>query len=89
MDYRPIDCALHDVLEAAAIRRQACRIRFRTDDGRVSDVVTTIEDVWARDGAEYARLGSGPVIRLDRLQEVEPLPTASGDRDGRVGSLDA
>lgn len=70
-DYTPIDCAIHDVLEASAVRRAHCRVRWTEGEG-VREEVTTIDDIFARDGAEYLVLGSGAEIRLDRLVEVEP-----------------
>ncbi len=69
--YEPIDCSIHDRLEDAATRGRACRVRYRTPDGKELDVTTTVEDVWARDGAEFVRLGTGAVVRLDHLGAVD------------------
>lgn len=70
--YRPIDCGVHDVLEASAVLRRPCRIGFRRSDGAVEEVRAVIADVYAHEGAEYVRLETGLVIRLDRLITVEP-----------------
>lgn len=70
--YHPIDCGLHDVLEASAVRRRPCRIRYREPDGSVEEVRTVIADIFTRDGAEFVRLEAGPVVRLDRLETVDP-----------------
>lgn len=67
--YRPIDCAVHDVLEASAVRRTVCRIRLREGSGE-REVLTTIDDVYSRDGAEWADLGDGSRVRLDQFIEV-------------------
>lgn len=69
--YQPIDCAVHDVLEASAVRGTMCKIRFR-DGSEEREVLTTIVDVYVRDGAEWADLGDGYTVRLDRLVEVTP-----------------
>lgn len=71
-DYVPVDCGLHDVLEASAVRRAACRVRWM-DGGVAREVVTTIDDIFADDGVEYVVLGDGSTVRLDRLAYVEPL----------------
>lgn len=67
--YRPIDCAVHDVLEASSVRGTVCRIRLRDGSGE-REVLTTVDDVYARDGAEWADLGDGSTVRLDQLIEV-------------------
>lgn len=69
--YEPIDCGVHDVLEAAAVRRTLCVIRW-TEGKDVRRASTTIDDLYARDGAEYAVLGEGSVVRLDRLLDIRP-----------------
>lgn len=69
--YRPIDCSLHDRLEAAAtLGRRVCLV-FRTEDGAVEVIEDRIVDVFARDGEELLKTAAGRLIRLDRLQSVE------------------
>ena len=83
--YRPVQCTFHDVLEDAAVRHRQCVVRYREEDGSEHAVTTTIEDVFARDGAEYARLGNGALVRLDHLTLVEPMtgaPDASSPGGG-------
>ena len=75
--YQPVQCDFHDTLEDAAVRRRTCRVRYRDERGRPHDVTTTLQDVFARDGAEYARLGTGVLVRLDRLDRVEPVDAPS------------
>lgn len=70
--YEPIDCSIHDRLEDAAIRRRPFRIRYRTHEGAAEEVTATIEDLWTRAGAEFARLGTGAIVRLDRMEAIEP-----------------
>ena len=69
--YEPIDCSLHDELEARATRGRRCAIRFRGDDDAVREVTDRIVDVFAREGEEFIRLSSGEEIRLDRLEAVD------------------
>lgn len=69
--YRPIDCALHDRLEAAATLGRTVRIAFRTEGDGVEAIEDRIVDVFARDGAEFVRTAGGRVIRLDRLESVD------------------
>ena len=72
--YKPVDCSFHDVLEDAAVLRRTCRIRYRGEDDATHEETTTIRDVFSRDGAEYALLGTGALVRLDRLEQVDPGP---------------
>lgn len=88
-DYRPIACGLHDVLEAAAVRRSLCRIRARTEAGDdVTEVTVRILDVYTESGAEYVDLDDGSTLRLDRLITVDPVVT-EGAEDGRPGAQGA
>lgn len=80
--YEPIDCSLHDELEARATRGKPCVIRFRdVRRGQEREVSDRIVDVFARSGEEFVRLASGEEIRLDRLQAVDGV--VFGDAGGR------
>lgn len=68
--YRPVACAFHDHLESWAVRRTAVRVRWR--DGEAErEAVTTVADVFAADGADWVRLGTGETVRADRLTALE------------------
>lgn len=69
--YEPIDCSVHDLLEALAVTRVPCRVAFVTKEGEEREATGRIVDVFARGGAEYLQLGDGTEIRLDRLRSVE------------------
>ena len=70
--YRPVACGLYDRAEAAALR--GTRVRLRVEGGGDSGVrVAVIADVFARNGADWLRLGGGEVVRLDRVVSVEPV----------------
>jgi Rho-binding antiterminator len=77
-DYRPIACSLHDELLAAATKRAVRTIEYSDDQDATHEVVTTIDDVFTRGTEEFARLGSGETVRLDRLVRVEG--TGIGDQ---------
>jgi hypothetical protein len=69
------------------VRRRPCLVTYREADGTQREETTTIVDVFARQGGEYARLGTGAVVRLDRLGRVEPVDaSASVDTDGGASS---
>jgi Rho-binding antiterminator len=68
--YRPIDCSVHDMLESTAVRRTVARFVVRGEDGTTSVIQDRIDDLFARDGAEYMRTAGGQEIRLDRLASV-------------------
>lgn len=69
--YSPIDCGLHDRLEAFAVSRNACRVIFAAPSGGQRTLTGHIVDVFTRGGAEFLRMDAGSEIRLDRLRSVE------------------
>ncbi|MDH3222832.1 MAG: hypothetical protein OEO23_03880 [Gemmatimonadota bacterium] len=83
--YVPVDCAFHDRLEDAAVRRRSCRISYLEEDGAEREVTTRILDVWTQGEEEFAKLETGAVVRLDRLLRVEPglrSPHGAGSSGG-------
>jgi len=68
-DYLPLDCSLHDRLEAFATRRQLVHIRWQDESGE-HDAEDFIVDIRARGGAEFLVTAGRQEIRLDRLLEV-------------------
>jgi Rho-binding antiterminator len=77
-DYRPIDCSLHDRLEALATLRQECDVVYRNADGERRETRERIVDVFARAGEELVKLESGTEIRLDRLEAVDGVAYGGG-----------
>lgn len=73
-DYIPLNCNLHDHLEALATLRKQCRIVYQQADGRRTETIDIIADVYTRNKEEFVVLGAGEVIRLDALIEVDGLP---------------
>ena len=73
MNYRPIDCSLHDRLEAAATLGRTCTVAYRQDDA-IHVIEDVIVDVFARAGAEYLKTASGLEIRLDRVEALNGMP---------------
>jgi Rho-binding antiterminator len=72
-EYRPISCEFHDVLEALATTRRAAHIRFRAADGTEQERTASVQDVFARAGAEYLVTGAQETLRLDQLISVDGL----------------
>lgn len=64
--YRPVACSFTDRLEDAAVRRARVRVTWRAGDEQ-REAVTTIADVMTEHGADWVRLGTGDVVRADRL----------------------
>lgn len=73
-DYVPIDCSLHDRLEALATLRRTSVIVYEDEAGVDSDVRARVDDVFARDGVEYLRTDGGMEVRLDRVLSVDGVP---------------
>lgn len=67
--YEPVSCDYHDQLEEAAMHKKQVELEFDLE-GVHQRERGTIEDVFSREGAEYARFRSqaGQVeIRLDQI----------------------
>lgn len=69
-DYRPINCEFHDLLESLATTHKLTEIEYRDAAGTLRKTSAVIEDVYAREGAEYMALRSGEILRLDQLVAV-------------------
>ena len=69
-DYTPIACAFHDRLEDAAVRRRTVEVAWREAEAERS-ATTTVDDVFARAGADWVRLGTGETVRADRLVSLD------------------
>lgn len=85
--YRPIDCGVHDRLEALAVLRRTVTVEWVGEDGTAaSGTVGRILDIQVAEGAEWLILEGGERIRLDRLVRVAEdsvealsLPRAAGE----------
>lgn len=69
--YRPIDCGLHDRLEAHATLGRVVRIIARGPHGEIHEIEDRLVDVFARGDEEFVRTAGGELIRLDRLESVD------------------
>lgn len=84
--YTPIDCSLHDRLEAAATLRRPVTIVYRDAHNGIVNVEDRIVDILVRDGVELLKIANGSEIRLDDVDSVDghafraaKPPTAGGD----------
>jgi len=71
-DYTPIACEFHDRLESWAVRRQPVDVIWTEGDTERRETAV-IADVFARDGADWVRLGTGDVFRADVLVSVNGI----------------
>lgn len=69
--YRPIACAIHDRLEAIAVKRREGVFLWQSSGGGTASAVSRIRDIRVRDGAEFLVLTDGTEVRLDRLRKVD------------------
>jgi Rho-binding antiterminator len=72
--YIPIDCSRHDELLALATLRRPCSLQAAFPDGSTADLTGVIADVYTEAGAEYLRLSSGPIVRLDWIRSLSGRP---------------
>lgn len=82
MAYTPIDCSLHDRLEAIATLRRTVAIVVQDADGTRREIADRLVDVFARSGEEFVRTAGGEEIRLDRLESVDGVPFRKPARGG-------
>ena len=68
--YQPVACGFYDRLEVFALRRTPVEVVYRDAEGETQAVQTHLADVFARGKEEYALLGTGEAVRLDRLVSV-------------------
>ncbi len=81
--YSPMDCAVHDLLEDAAVRRVPLDLTLGWDDGASDVQRARVTDLRTEEGAEYVELGSSRLIRLDRILRVEPVVDLGADEPAR------
>ena len=73
--YIPISCSYYDRLEALAVRRTEVEIVYQKHGEDVErTTLGTIDDVYSKGGAEYVRLNTGEIVRLDTLVSVNGIP---------------
>lgn len=65
--YQPIDCGVYDEIEVLAMQKKPCEIEFRQEDLTVRSITTEVLDVYSKDHAEWVKLASGDVVRLDQI----------------------
>lgn len=70
-DYTPIDSKLFDRLRATATLNQECQLTYLDQNNEKTEVRGRIVDVYSTDEAEWCKLDSDKVIRLDKIQDFE------------------
>lgn len=73
--YEPVSCDFHDQLEAAAVEKNDVELVFDEQGVRQRER-GVVEDVFTREGAEFARLRNGDGardVRLDHIVELHPI----------------
>jgi Rho-binding antiterminator len=70
--YKPVSCEMSDELEVLSVQGETVRFYVDQGDGSTTTLVGKIEDIYARDRADYLKLKNGVEIRLDRIIEYRP-----------------
>ncbi|MBW7888239.1 MAG: hypothetical protein H3C35_07750 [Bacteroidetes bacterium] len=70
--YQPIACSAYDRLEALAVQKTFCTILFR-EEGKEKEIKGIIADLFSKENAEFLRLQSGEIIRLDAVLSVNGI----------------
>lgn len=66
-DYTPIACATYDDLGLRMLRGTPTTLVVRDAGGTERMITARIDDIYTDGPAEYVRLDSGAIIRLDRI----------------------
>ncbi|MES3630043.1 MAG: hypothetical protein PPP56_07735 [Longimonas sp.] len=74
--YEPIACATYDELGLRMMRGTCTRFTIETPS-TTRAVTGRIEDIYSDDSAEYIRLDTGDVVRLDHIVQVEDVDDAA------------
>ncbi len=75
--YIPMACAVHDLLEDAAVRRVPLDLELVLPTGGAEIHTALIKDLRTEEGAEYVELASARLVRLDRIASVRPTAPKS------------
>lgn len=79
MDYRPIDCTLHDQYLAYATMRTTVAVEYLGTEGQVRRVSGVIGDVYTADDSTEWMVIADERVRLDWIQSIAPV-----SRSGQV-----
>lgn len=67
------NCDLQDLLEASCVRRQRVKLVYHDDDRNEIEINTYVADIYAQGGADYLRLDTQQVLRIDQLISVNGI----------------
>lgn len=73
--YTPVDCGFYDLLELASMRREYVEFVYLNDAGEKVETKAFIDDLWAKNGEEFAKLHDGTVVRLDKIVQLDSYYT--------------
>lgn len=69
-DYKLVDCALQDKLEAIATLHRTANITYLSEADDRTTVESEIVDIYADSGADYCKLKDDTIIRLDKIEAI-------------------
>lgn len=67
------NCDLQDQLEASCVRRQRVQLVYHDDNRTEIEINTYVVDIYAQGGADYLRLDTHQVLRIDQLISVNGI----------------
>ncbi len=70
-DYQPISCDFYDELEAIATLKKTVLIKFNNEKEELTEVLTTITNLYTKNKEEFMEMGNDLTLRLDQLVEVD------------------
>lgn len=71
-------CHFSDYLEAAAVLRQISTVTYLDAAEQQQTATGKIVDIYAKDGADWCRLDSGLVLRLDQIEKFNEIENQAG-----------
>ncbi|HRI48234.1 MAG TPA: hypothetical protein PK559_14095, partial [Ignavibacteriaceae bacterium] len=75
--YIPIACGTYDLIEQLIIKKTSFSLEYYNDEHEeiISEAVAV--DVFSNDGAEFLKLESGLILRLDKIISIDNTPISS------------
>ena len=74
IEYKPIACDYHSIIEHFTTIGEFCRIQYYTDIREFITVNAMIKDLYTKEGEEFMVLSTGETVRLDRLVRINDKP---------------
>lgn len=71
--YIPIACETYDLIEQLIIKKTPFSLKYYNDEHEEVTFTAIAVDVFSNDGAEFLKLDSGLILRLDKIKSIDNI----------------